>query len=289
MIRVLVTGAEGQLGSSIKLLSDNHPNFRFDYTDIKELDICDESEVKKYFKHSRPDYIINCAAYTNVDKAESEPGICYQLNAEAVRILRDAAQQTKTRFIHLSTDYVFDGRNDKPYRESDPAGPLSVYGKSKLKGEDYLTDDPNSIIIRTSWLYSQFGKNFLKTIIQKGKENKILKVVSDQTGTPTYARDLAKAILSIIDHTQSRGNSFHASIYHYSNLGKASWFEFAKEIIRLSGLKCEVIPIKTSDLNAPARRPEYSVMDKRKICRTFNLHIPDWRNSLFDCIALMKQ
>lgn len=288
MIKILITGAEGQLGSSIKLMSEGYNKFTFDYTDIKELDICDAASVERYCKLTRPDYIVNCAAYTNVDKAESETDICYQLNAEAVKNLKDAARKINARIIHLSTDYVFNGKHNKPYKESDPTGPESVYGKSKLKGEGYLINDPDSIIIRTSWLYSQFGKNFVKTIIQKGKENKILKVVSDQTGTPTYASDLAGAILSLIDYSQSPDKSFPASIYHYSNLGTATWFEFAKEIIRLSGLDCKVIPINTADLQAAAHRPGYSVLDKKKICKTFNLQIPDWRDSLSDCLTRMK-
>jgi len=288
MIKILVTGAEGQLGSSIKLISGKYRDFCFDYTDIKELDICDADSVERYIQLSRPDYIVNCAAYTNVDRAESEPDICYQLNAEAVRNLRDAARQIDAGIIHLSTDYVFSGKQERPYEESDPTGPESIYGKSKLMGEGYLENYANSIIIRTSWLYSQFGKNFVKTIIRKGKENDILEVVSDQKGTPTYASDLAGAILSIIDHTRSRDNSLLSSIYHYSNLGEASWFEFAREIIRLSGLKCQVIPITTADLNAPAPRPGNSVLDKKQICQTFDLQIPHWRDSLSECIAGMK-
>jgi len=288
MIKILVTGALGQLGSSIKFVSGKRKDFRFDYTDYAELDISNLATVKNYVSDTTPDYIINCAAYTAVDKAQTEQELCFRLNAEAVKNLRLAANQNNSRIIHISTDYVFNGRGKKPYTEEDIPEPDSVYGQSKLKGELYLQGDANTIIIRTSWLYSQFGNNFLKTITRLGKERDEIRVVYDQTGTPTYAPDLAKAILSIIDFTETHGNNFIPGIYHYSNEGNTNWYEFAREIIDSLKLNCRVTAIETKDYPTAAPRPGYSVLNKAKIRNTFGLKIPHWKESLRECINYLN-
>jgi dTDP-4-dehydrorhamnose reductase len=287
MSNILVTGALGQLGSSIKFVSGTRTDLKFDYTDVKELDICKLSDVEKYLKNTGPDYIINCAAYTAVDKAESEPETANLLNAEAVRNLRIAAASINAKIIHISTDYVFNGKNNKPYTETDITDPESVYGKSKLKGELYLNDDL-TIIIRTSWLYSQFGNNFLKTIARYGRERNILSVVYDQTGTPTYAPDLAKAILSIIDYSEVQSNLFLPGIYHFSNEGVTSWYDFAWEILKSLDINCRLIPVETKDYPTAAPRPAYSVLNKAKIRNTFGLEVPYWKDSLAECINYIK-
>jgi len=287
MIKVLVTGAAGQLGSSIRFVSNEFEDFIFDYTDVKELDINDPTSVNQYMKTTYPDYIINCAAYTNVEKAESDAESCFQLNAEAVANLKYGANLIKARIIHISTDYIFNGSQNEPYSETDIPDPKSVYGKSKLKGELYLKNEANALILRTSWLYSQYGNNFVKTIMQKGLEKKNLKVVSDQTGTPTYAPDLARAILHIIDYYES-DQSFYPAIYNFSNQGITSWYEFAKEIVRLANLDCEIIPITTEEFPMVAPRPLYSVLSKEKIMTTFGLEIPHWKESLKNCITQLN-
>lgn len=288
MIKILVTGALGQLGSSIKFVSEKREDFQFDYTDFNELDISNLALLENYVSRTSPDYIVNCAAYTAVDKAQSEQELCFQLNAEAVKNLRLAANRINSKIIHISTDYVFSGKNNKPYTEEDIPDPDSIYGQSKLKGENYLQGEPNAIIIRTSWLYSQFGNNFLKTIVRYGKERNELKVVYDQTGTPTYAPDLAKAILSIINFSESQGQSFLPGIYHYSNEGITSWFDFAREIIENLNLNCRVTPIETKEYPTAAPRPAYSVLNKTKIRNTFGLEIPYWKESLSECLSHLK-
>ncbi len=288
MIKILVTGANGQLGSSIRFVSKNIGEFSFDYTDLNELNICNPSNVEDYVKLTTPNYIINCAAYTQVDKAESEPELCFKLNAEAVNNLKKAAKQVDSKIIHISTDYVFDGSKNSPYTEDDIPNPITVYGKSKLKGEEYLQNDPNAIIIRTAWLYSQFGNNFLKTIIRMGMERDTLQVVSDQIGCPTYAPDLAGGIISIIRSSLSSNKSFIPGIYNYTNEGVTSWFDFALEIVKLMKLNCKVMPIKTKEYPSAAVRPLYSVLSKTRICNTFSLEIPFWEDSLNSCIHHLK-
>jgi dTDP-4-dehydrorhamnose reductase len=288
MIKILVTGAGGQLGSSIKFVAEKRSDFLFDYTDLNELDICNLNSLKNYLSKTAPDYIVNCAAYTAVDKAESEQELCFQLNAEAVKNLREAASLINSKIIHISTDYVFNGRNNKPYLEEDIPDPGSIYGQSKLKGEIYLKGDPNSIIIRTSWLYSQFGGNFLKTMVRYGRERDELRVVYDQTGTPTYAPDLAKAIIAIISYSESYGKTFLPGIYHYSNEGITNWFDFAWEIIESLKINCRVTPIETKDFPTAAPRPVYSVLNKDKIRKAFGLEIPHWKVSLRECLEHIK-
>ncbi|MDR1610118.1 MAG: dTDP-4-dehydrorhamnose reductase [Candidatus Symbiothrix sp.] len=284
--KILITGANGQLGNELQKLAPAYPQFEFFPVDIDTFNLCDKAEVGSFFGKSPMDYIINCAAYTAVDKAEDEVENCYKVNCDAVQNLAESAQE-HTRIIHISTDYVFDGTGKIPLKESDQTNPQSVYGKSKLAGEQILMKiKPESIIIRTAWLYSSFGNNFVKTMIRLGKERSELNVVCDQHGTPTYAADLAQAILSVIIRTEETGN-FSAGIYHYSNEGVTTWFDFTKKILQLAGITtCTVHPIPTSQYPTKAPRPEYSVLDKSKIRETFGIVVPEWEQSLQRCIGL---
>ncbi len=285
MTKILICGAKGQLGSSIRELENKYPDFSLDFTDVEELDILDAVSLTIYIKQTRPDYIINCAAYTAVDAAEKDQEKAFLLNSQAVLNLQSAAKQVSAFFIHISTDYVFNGRNYIPYKESDHPDPDSVYGISKLKGEMNLSGLNNSIIIRTSWLYSLFGHNFLKTILRIGKEKEELKIVFDQVGTPTFAGDLADTVLQIILQSTKDSSRFIPGIYHYSNEGVASWYDFAREIIEIAGLKTRILPIETSEYPLPAPRPQYSVLNKKKIRDTFGIEIRHWKEALKDCIS----
>jgi len=286
MTKILVCGAKGQLGSSLSEIAANYPEFNLDLTDIENLDILDPISLEHYVKETKPAYIINCAAYTAVDKAETEREKAFSLNAEAVKNLLNAANQFSIRLIHISTDYVFNGRNHNPYKEHDITDPDSVYGLSKLKGEMYLEDSENAIIIRTSWLYSQFGQNFMKTVLRIGGSMDEIKIVFDQIGTPTFAGDLAECILKIIKISEENSSRFAPGIYHYSNEGVASWYDFALEIVNMQGLKTKVKPIETSEYPLPAPRPQYSVLNKRKIKDTFGIVIPHWKDSLRKCLNI---
>ncbi len=286
MTKILVCGAKGQLGSSLSEIAANYPEFNLDLTDIENLDILDPISLEHYVKETKPAYIINCAAYTAVDKAETEREKAFSLNAEAVKNLLNAANQFSIRLIHISTDYVFNGRNHIPYKEHDITDPDSVYGLSKLKGEMYLEDSENAIIIRTSWLYSQFGQNFMKTVLRIGGSMDEIKIVFDQIGTPTFAGDLAECILKIIKISEENSSRFAPGIYHYSNEGVASWYDFALEIVNMQGLKTKVKPIETSEYPLPAPRPQYSVLNKRKIKDTFGIVIPHWKDSLRKCLNI---
>ncbi len=281
MKKILVTGAKGQLGNEIRLLTDSFPNFDFTFVDIEDLDLVDDRQVFCFFAKQPFDYVINCAAYTAVDKAESEPGLAKLVNAHAPEILVRAATEynPEAKLIHISTDYVFDGKHYRPYREDDPVNPVSVYGKTKLEGENAIKEFDNVMIIRTSWLYSSFGHNFVKTALRLAAEKKELTIVSDQIGTPTYAGDLALALLNIL-----HAGYFQNGIYHYSNEGVASWYDFAKAILEEKHIDKPVKPIATEDFPTPARRPYYSVLDKTKIKTTFGLTIPHWRSSLRECL-----
>jgi dTDP-4-dehydrorhamnose reductase len=283
--KILVTGANGQLGNEIRSLSDGYPQFCFFYVDIRELDLTDAGKVSEYIAENRFHYIINCAAYTAVDKAEEDEAAAYKINCDAVRYLAEAAQKVNAKIIHVSTDYVFDGKANKPYQTNSPVNPQSVYGKSKLEGEIALTRYcPESIIIRTAWLYSAFGNNFVKTMIRLGKEKDTLHVVSDQKGTPTYAGDLAKAILDMIVWVE-RKELLPVGIFHYSNEGETSWYDFAVKIHQLAGIKnCTIVPVPTTAYPTKAKRPMYSVLDKHKTVQTFQLKIPNWETSLQKCI-----
>ena len=277
---ILITGADGQLGSEIRLLNSLFPSFKFFFTDIGQLNLLEKCNITNFIAKNEIDYIINCSAYTNVDKAEDEPQLCMAVNRDAVRNLAEAASG-KAKVIHISTDYVFDGNASSPLKETDPVNPQSVYGKSKLEGEQILMEIlPESIIVRTSWLHSGFGNNFVKTMLRLGKERDSLSVVNDQLGSPTYAADLARALLDILVFSEEKGQ-FLSGIYHYSNEGICSWYEFCLKIFELSGIKdCFVSPIPTSGYPTKAQRPLYSVLDKTKIKETFHIDIPDWESSL---------
>lgn len=282
---ILVTGSNGQLGSEIRRISANHENnFRFFFTDVAELDITDLQAIDSFIKENSINYIINCAAYTAVDKAEDDIDLCYKINRDAAANLGRAAVNNQVKVIHISTDYVYDGTANKPYIESDAVNPQSVYGKSKQDGEEALLEScPDSVIIRTAWLYSIFGNNFVKTMIKLGKERDTLNVVADQTGTPTNAADLAQAIIHILDYSETNG--FKPGIYHYSDEGVTTWYDFTLAIHKDAGITtCKVSPITTDQYPTKATRPKYSVLDKTKIKFTFNLSIPKWEESLNNCI-----
>ena len=265
------------------MIAAQYPGFTFYFTDIDTLDLRDKEALRSFVVDNCIDYIINCAAYTAVDKAEDDAELCYAINSEAVANLAEAASG-KARIIHVSTDYVFSGSVNKPLEETDPTEPQSVYGRSKLEGEQRLMQiAPESIIIRTAWLYSSFGNNFVKTMIRLGSERESVNVVCDQHGTPTYAADLASAIMNMV--VQSEEYPFLAGIYHYSNEGEAiSWAEFAAKIMELKKLDCQVVPIPTSAYPTKAQRPMYSLLDKTKLKQTFSIDIPQWEESLERCI-----
>jgi len=283
---ILITGAKGQLGCELQELISHYPQYRFFPTDIDTLDLCNKEAIESFLNENCIDYIVNCAAYTAVDKAEDDSSLCYRINRDAVQNLAEAACG-KAKIIHISTDYVFDGASRKPLRETDKTNPQSVYGKSKLEGEQVLLKTvPESIIIRTAWLYSSFGNNFVKTMIRLGKEKESLNVVSDQIGTPTYAADLAKAIMQIIEESV-KSDSFQAGIYHFSNEGVCSWYDFCLKIHELSGITtCNVHPVSTAEYPTKTVRPQYSVLDKTKIKATFHLIIPQWEESLKRCLRI---
>ena len=283
-INILVTGANGQLGSEMrsiynsgKTLIKNTLNVIF--TDIDTLDITNTIFLKKFFSDHVFDFVINCAAYTQVDKAEKESDKAFLINSACVKGLIDAFKPYNTKFIHISTDYVFDGNNYKPYTEEDDTNPKSVYGKSKEEGEKIALSYKNTIVIRTSWLYSTFGNNFVKTIQRYSKEREELNVVYDQVGSPTYARDLAMAIFHIINQSVNK-NNFVPGIYHYSNEGVCSWYDFARTIAIKSYSNCRINAIESKDYPTPAKRPFYSILNKSKIKFTYNLSIPHWEDSL---------
>ncbi len=281
-MKILVTGSDGQLGRSIQQRISLYPDFSFDFTDIDQLDITDYAAIKSHIENTKPDVIVHCAAYTAVDKAEEEKERAHLINATAVGYLAQLALEYKILLIHISTDFVFDGFSNKAYIEEDSAQPISIYGKSKLAGEEaIIKNGPNAIIIRTSWLYSEYGHNFAKTILRLAAERPELKIVSDQIGTPTYAGDLADAILKILN-LNYRPNG--VQIFHYSNEGMASWYDFAKEIVEIKKLACIVHPIKTEEYPLPASRPAYSVMNKEKFKRYFFSEIPEWKKSLKICL-----
>jgi dTDP-4-dehydrorhamnose reductase len=281
-MNIAVFGAYGQLGQSIRNIAPDYPHINFIFTDIDTLDISDYEAMANFVFKNHPDVFINCAAYTAVDKAEQEKDVAMQLNALAVGNLAEIAKKNAIFMIHISTDYVFDGKGYKPYREDDKTGPLSVYGLTKRRGEEViLLSGCRAAIIRTSWLYSEYGVNFVKNMLHLGKERQQLTVVSDQTGTPTYAHDLAETIMQIIlQNTKIQ----QAEIYHYSNEGIASWYDFAIEIMSLGKLTSNIIPISTEQYPTPATRPYYSVLDKQKIKSHFEISIPHWKKSLEACM-----
>lgn len=281
---ILVTGSNGQLGSELRALSSGFPDFNFVFTTKEDFSIEDSEILNTYFDKTTFDFCINCAAYTQVDAAESERELAFLINAEAVELLAASCHSHGVQFIHVSTDYVFDGANKEGYCETDETNPLNVYGASKLAGEiAAMKANPNSIIIRTSWVYSVFGKNFVKTMMRLMKEKTSINVVDDQIGRPTYAADLANAIMSIISNPAIKV----PGIYHYANQGAVSWFEFAKEIKELGGYTCDIYPIPSISYPVPAKRPQYSILKTEKIISTYHLKVPHWKDSLQNCVHLI--
>jgi dTDP-4-dehydrorhamnose reductase len=278
--KIIVTGANGQLGRELRDLATAYPQFEFIFLTREVLPIQDSAKVNAFFEETAPVYCINCAAYTAVDKAETEKEQAYLINGEAVGVLAAACKQRNTRFIHISTDYVFDGLSATPLKEGDPTGPINVYGASKWEGEQLaLAQHGETVIIRTSWVYSVYGNNFVKTMIRLMRERETLNVVDDQIGSPTYAADLAAVIARIIS-----GAVFVPGIYHYSNEGQISWYQFALAIRELTGSPCTVSPVSSTQYPTPARRPHYSLLDKGLIKRTYGIDIPEWKDSLALCL-----
>ena len=279
--RVLVTGANGQLGSEMRRLGMASPN-EYIFTDVAELDITDSAAVKEFVKENKVNIIVNCAAYTAVDRAEDDEATAELINATAVRNLAAAAKEVDATLFHVSTDYVFGAEGNTPRTEDMPTNPLGVYGRTKLRGEQAIAEvGAKAIIIRTAWLYSEYGNNFLKTMLRLTKEKETLSVVFDQVGTPTYAGDLAMTIFSIIEGDYYNGNE---GVYHFSNEGVCSWYDFAREIATAMGHTCQINPCHSSEFPSKVTRPPYSVLDKTKIKRTFGVDIPHWRESMIYCM-----
>jgi len=287
-MNVLITGASGQLGSEIESISSLYPTMNFFFATSKIIDICNFNELESFVNQNNVDAIINCAAYTQVDKAEEEIELAEKVNIVGVANLVKVLKKSNGRLIHISTDYVFDGKNYIPYKESDSTNPLGVYGRTKLKGEEIIIDsDINAIIIRTSWLYSEFGSNFVKTMLRLGNERETLGVIADQVGTPTNANDLAFACLDILSNYDQLNKK--GSIYHYSNEGAATWYDFATAIMELNETDCKVLPIETKDYPTLAVRPQYSILNKSKIKNDFDVSILNWRASLKKCIKKIEK
>jgi len=282
MTRILITGAKGQLGSEIQELEKEYAKYSFFFTDIHNLDLTDDKAVKHFIEDNRIEVIINCAAYTAVDKAETERDLADAINHLAVKTLADATKANKIKLIHISTDYVFDGTKDSPYTEVDTPNPQSVYGETKLYGEQAMQkiNPTNSIIIRTSWVYSRYGNNFVKTMLRLAKEHDEINVVSDQIGSPTNAGDLAKAVLEILPKIKNK----QGEIYHYANSGSCSWYDFAQAIFRTKGMQIKVNPISTAQYPTPAKRPMYSVMETFRIKEYFEVKVPEWDMALKVCL-----
>jgi dTDP-4-dehydrorhamnose reductase len=285
-MKILVTGSNGQLGSDIRDLASKYNDFEFIFTDYEELDITSKVDLSSFFDTNNFYYVINCAAYTAVDLAEKEKDKAFLINAEAVKNLVENCKKNNTKLITISTDYVFDGNAKAPYLESHKTDPQSAYGESKEKGEKYALEYENSLLIRTSWLYSSYGNNFVKTMLRLGTERDELGIVSDQIGAPTYSADLAKAILEIILYSQS--NKFVSGIYHFSNKGEISWFNFTKKIFEINNIDCKLKAITTADYPTPAKRPSYSVFDLNKIVDIYKIKINFWEDSLNECLVKLR-
>ena len=284
MTTILITGSNGQLGNEMQQAAVHFPDFNYIYTDVAELDICDKGALDTFVKANNVNVIVNCAAYTAVDKAEDDVELCYKINRDAVRNIAEVATENKVKVVHVSTDYVFDGTNYLPYTEDMPVCPATVYGKSKLEGEQALLENcKESVILRTAWLYSSFGNNFVKTMMKLGTERDSLGVIFDQVGTPTYAADLADAILQLLSN-----KTFVPGIYHFSDEGVCSWYDFTKTIHRMANITCDVKPIETKDYPARTPRPHFSVLNKGKIKSTYGISIPHWEVSLEKCIQLLQ-
>jgi len=288
--KILVTGANGQLGNEIRRICRNFPGLEFIFTDVDMLDITNPDAVSVFMEASRPAIVVNCAAYTNVDAAEENVKNVRKINSLAPQVLAAACAMQDAFLIHISTDYVFDGEATEPYSEDDETNPISVYGNSKLEGEEKIrTVFDNYLIIRTSWMYSEFGHNFVRTIISLAKERETLEIVNDQFGSPTYARDLANCIIDIIIKSILNPKAYLPGVYHYSNQGSCSWFEFAQEILDIAGIKsCKLIPVSSEQFPSVAKRPRYSVLDTSKVRQSFGIGIPNWRDSLRECLSSIR-
>lgn len=281
MSKILITGGNGQLGRELHAIVGNDSNYLF--TDYKDLDITNPSELEAFLSNQPIHAIVNCAAYTAVDMAEDEVEKAHIVNAVAVKNLIENASKYSARFIHISTDFVFDGEHHLPYCESHSTNPISVYGKTKLDGERHASSYKDSLVIRTSWVYSEFGNNFVKTMIRLGGDRDSLNIISDQVGAPTYARDLAGFIVNYALNSKETG------LFHYSNEGVASWYDFSHEIMNHANINCKVFPISTSEYPTKAKRPHYSVLNKSKIKKSFDILIPHWKDSLKECIQKLRE
>ncbi|MBV7533880.1 dTDP-4-dehydrorhamnose reductase [Chitinophaga sp. sic0106] len=289
MKNILITGGNGQLGQAIRKIAGEFPDFNLIYTDYDTLSITDAEAVNNYFSENKPDACINCAAYTAVDKAESDEDTAFVLNFQGPLALAEACANHNTQLVHISTDYVFNGNACVPYKETDETDPQSVYGSSKMRGEAAVLDvNENNIVVRTSWLYSEFGVNFAKRMKELMQERPELNVVFDQAGTPTYAVDLAKVLLQILQQRFEQPAAPTGGVYHYSNEGVTSWFDFAVAIKELTGATTKVSPITSDKYPTPAKRPAYSVMNKEKIKATFGIEVPYWRDSLAVCLKFIQ-
>jgi dTDP-4-dehydrorhamnose reductase len=288
-MNILVTGSSGQLGSEIKDIVANYKDFCFFFRDLPALDICNSKQLALFFTENSIDTVINCAAYTNVDKAEEDIEIAEKVNATGVLNLVNALEKVQGKLIHISTDYVFDGSNFLPYQESDEVNPIGVYGNTKRRGElAVINSGIDGIVIRTSWLYSAYGNNFVKTMLRFGNERDELDVIFDQVGTPTSASDLAKTCLDILTYKKDAKINSKGNIYHFSNEGVASWYDFAVAIMEFGKVDCQVKPIQTKDYPTLAKRPPFSVLNKTKIKTDFEIEIPYWRDALVACIQKLK-
>jgi len=289
-MNILVTGSNGQLGSEIKDLEANFTDFRFFFMDLPELDICNSSQLNIFIKDNNINTVINCAAYTAVDKAEQDSDIAKKVNATGVLNLVNALEKVDGKLIHISTDYVFDGNSFLPYQEFDQVNPIGVYGNTKRSGElEVINSDIDAIVIRTSWLYSAYGNNFVKTMLRLGNERDELGVIYDQVGTPTNACDLAKTCLDILAYSKEANINSKGNLYHFSNEGVCSWYDFSIAIMTLGKVNCHVKPIETKDYPTPAKRPYFSVLNKSKIKNDFEIDIPYWRDSLAKCILKLNK
>ena len=291
MKNILVTGANGQVGSELKALASQYPDFSFDFVGREELDITDEASVLSYFETKKFAYCLSCAAYTAVDKAEEEKNNAMLVNTVGAKNLAFAAEKTGGRMIHLSTDYVYHNSQNTPFVETDETNPQGVYAESKLAGDrTVLNINSKNLVIRTSWVYSTFGNNFVKTMLRLGTDRDKLTVIFDQIGTPTYAYDLAKAILDILVKIENKSVTSEeiGGVYHYSNEGVTSWYDFATAIFRIENIDCKVSPIETKDYPTAAKRPHFSLLNKAKIKKEFNLEIPHWEASLAECLKALR-
>jgi dTDP-4-dehydrorhamnose reductase len=283
-----VTGRDGQLGSELKALANQFPYLHFEFIDFHEMDLTSDQSIVGFFEDRKYDFVIHCAAYTAVDIAEQEPSMAYRINAEAVRTVAEICRQKQMRLIFISTDYVFEGNRMMLLNEEMETNPLSVYGKSKLQGEQYVKSLlPDAVIIRTAWVYSTYASNFVKTILRLARERDKLRVVADQIGSPTLASDLALAILTIIESIVGKRND-HPGIFHFTNQGSISWYDFARYIVQFKKLPCEIEPINTNEHPVLAKRPAFSVMDKRKIQAAYDITPPYWSDSLQKCLKLLE-